>query len=411
MINTIKMNDFMTYLGVNDRDTALFENQWPLPYGISYNAYLIQDEKTCLMDTVKSTEINQFLSILQASLNGKDLDYIVVHHVEPDHSSGLTVVRSLYPQAKLVGNAKTFDLLESFYHIDEADRIVVDEGDTLSLGSKTLTFYKTPMVHWPESMVSYLEEDAILFSQDIFGTYGALEGAIFDDEVSRRSHYAEEAARYYVNIVSKYNKMAGKALEKLGGLEIQMICPDHGPVWRSKPEEMLALYNNLTQFKVESSVTIVYGSMYGNTQSAAELVARTLAEEGIRDIKMYDVSKTDHSYIQTECWKSRGIILGACTYDRKLFPPMKNLCGLLDENKMQNHILGIFGNYSWASGGLEGLQAFAEGQKGYELVEPQPNIHSSLDDSVTEELIAMAKAVAAGVKAHQDEDQSTSFAL
>ncbi|WP_019133920.1 FprA family A-type flavoprotein [Kallipyga massiliensis] len=411
MISAIPINDYLTYLGVNDRDTQLFENQWPLPYGVSYNAFLIKDEKNCLMDTVKVTEVDQFLACLKDGLDGGDLDYIVVHHVEPDHSSALSIVRALYPKAKLVGNKKTFEFLKNFYQIDDEDQIVVDDGESLNLGKRTLTFYKTPMVHWPESMVSFIEEDGILFSQDIFGTYGALDGAIFDDEVSRRSHYAEETARYYVNIVSKYNMMAGNALKKLGGLDIRMICPDHGPIWREKPADVLKLYQNLTEFKVESSITIVYGSMYGNTQAMAEIVARELAEEGIKDIKLFDVSKTDASTIQTECWKSRGIILGSCTYDKKLFPPMKHLVGLLDENKMKNHVLGIFGNYSWASGAMEDLQKFADAQKGYEVIDIQPNIKSSANEEDQEALKEMARAVAKAVKKHEEEDTKTSFTL
>lgn len=411
MITSIKVNDYLTYLGVNDRETQLFENQWPLPHGISYNAYLIKDGKNCLMDTVKVTEVDQFLSALQDGLDGRDLDYIVVHHVEPDHSSSLSIVRSLYPKAKLVGNKKTFDLLKNFYQIDDAEKIVVDDGDSLDLGERKLTFYKTPMVHWPESMVSFIESDGVLFSQDIFGTYGALDGAIFDDEMSDWPQYADDSARYYVNIVSKYNAMAGNALKKLGGLDIKMICPDHGIIWRSQPEKVIQLYKDLTDFKVETSVTVVYGSMYGNTRAMAEIVARELAKEGIEKIKIFDVSKTNASYIQTECWKSRGIILGSCTYDKKLFPPMKHLTGLLDENKMKNHVLGIFGNYSWASGALEGLKDFAEAQKGYEVIEPQPNIQSSAKAEDRKALKEMARAVAEAVKAHAEEDSETSFAL
>lgn len=412
MLHSAKITDDLMYIGVNDRQTALFENQWPLPSGISYNSYLMLDEKTCLMDAVKITEVEGMLENLKNSLNGRPLDYIVVHHVEPDHSSSLDILMMLYPDAKLVGNKKTFSFLKNFYGIDQADHVLVDDGDVLDLGKHKLAFYKTPMVHWPESMVSFDTTDGILFSQDIFGSYGALEGPLFDDEISRWDHYSDEAVRYYVNIVSKYSMMALRALDKLSGLDIKMICPDHGPVWRSHPEEILKLYKTLASSKVDQSVTVIYGSMYGNTENMADCLVRELSIQGIKDVKLFDVSKTHFSYLEAECWKSRGIVLGSCSYDSDLFPPMQAFVNHLDKNKLKNHVLGIFGNYSWSGGGLKGLKAFAEKQKGMEVIEdPQPDALSGPKAEDFAQLKLLAEKVADAVKAHAEEDEKTSFKL
>lgn len=412
MLHSVKITDALTYIGVNDRETQLFENQWPLPSGISYNAYLLNDEKTCLMDTVKTGEVDGLLENLKETLKGRDLDYIIVHHVEPDHSSSLDIVMGLYPNAKLVGNKKTFAFLKNFYDIDQEDHVVVNDGDVLDLGKHKLTFYKTPMVHWPESMVSFESTKGILFSQDIFGTYGALEGPVFDDEISRWEHYSSEAVRYYVNIVAKYSAMAKRSLDKLSNLDIKIICPDHGPVWRTNPEGILNLYQTLSSCKVDSSVTVVYGSMYGNTENMADYLVRELSKQGIKDVKLFDVSKTHFSYLEAECWKSRGIVLGSCSYDSDLFPPMQAFVNHLDKNKLKNHVLGIFGNYSWSGGGLKGLQAFAEKQKGMEVIEDvQPDANSGPTDKDYEDIKLLAQKVADAVKSYAEEDSKTSFRL
>lgn len=359
---SVQINDYLHYIGVNDRETSLFENQWPLDNGVAYNSYLITDEKTALLDTVKITKVDVFVEKLEEALEGRPLDYLVIHHMEPDHSSSIEFIRKLYPDVKLVGNKKTVEFLEGFYNIHDENILVVKEGDTLSLGVHELTFYMTPMVHWPESMVSYEKNSKILFSQDIFGGFGALDGPIFDDEINWQN-FANETARYYANIVGKYSKQAQKALAKLDGLDIQMICPVHGPVWRSNPDRILNLYKRLAHWNVEEGVVIAYGSMYGNTERMAETIARELAVQGIKNVRIFDVSKTHSSYIQTEMWRYRGIILGSCTYNNSLFPPMKNLVGILEENKMQNHTIGIFGSYSWSGGAVKALNEFADSQK------------------------------------------------
>lgn len=389
---TVQINDFLYYIGVNDRDTSLFENQWPLDNGVSYNSYLVKAEKTALMDTVKITKVDQFAEKLDEALDHRDLDYIVIHHMEPDHSGSIDIIRSLYPNAQLVGNKKTAEFLTSFYGIQPEEVQVVGNGDSLDLGDRKLTFYTTPMVHWPESMVSFEEESGILFSQDIFGGFGALDGPIFDDEINW-SYFANETSRYYTNIVGKYSKQAQNALKKLGGLDIKMICPVHGPVWRSHPETIIDMYDRLSSHKVEEGVVIAYGSMYGNTAQMAETIARQLAVEGIKNVKIFDVSKTHTSYIQNEMWKYRGIILGSCTYNNALFPPMKNLVGILEENKMENHVIGIFGSYSWSGGAVKGLKEFADSQK-FDQLETVVEMKSAPNAEILQQCQQLAKEMA-----------------
>lgn len=398
---SVKINDVLSYIGVNDRETRLFEQQWPLDRGVTYNSYIYVDKKTCLLDCVKVNRIESFVAKLQETLNGRDLDYIVAQHVEPDHSSALPLILSLYPQAKIVGNKKTFTFLENFYGISADNHIVVKEGDSLDLGDHRLTFYMTPMVHWPESMVSYDDRDGILFSQDIFGGFGALDGPIFDDEISRWHYHANETARYYVNIVGKYSAMAEKAMDKLGGLTINMICPTHGPIWRSHPDMIMGLYQRLARQEVSDGVCIAYGSMYGNTERMAEIAARALAANGVKNVRVFDVSKTHTSFIQTEMWLTRGMLLGSCTYNIALFPPMKNLISILDENRMKNHTLGIFGNYSWSGGAVKELKAFAEKQN-FELLEPIVEAQSSPSAEDVEGLEALAKNMADNLRAHAE---------
>lgn len=363
---SVKITDNLHYIGVNDRETHLFENMWPLDNGISYNSYLINGEKTALLDTVKITKVDNLLSKLTGILGDRKLDYLVIHHMEPDHSGSIKSVVDMYPDVTLVGNKKTKDFLEAFYGINTSF-LEVKEGDTLDLGDRKLTFYMTPMVHWPESMVSYDDKDKILFSQDAFGGFGALDGPIFDDEINW-DFYESETRRYYSNIVGKHSKQVQAAIKKLAGLDISMICPVHGPVWRSKPEKIIELYDKWSKYDTDEGVVIVYGTMYGNTAIMAETIARVLAEEGIKDIKMYDVSKTHVSHIVNEVWKYKGLILGSCTYNNGLFPPMKHLVNVIQMNNMRNHILGVFGSYSWSGGAVKSLKGFAENCE-YDFIE------------------------------------------
>ena len=398
----VEINDFLHYIGVNDRSTTLFENQWPLDNGVSYNAYLIHGEKTALLDTVKVTTVDRFIDKLEEALGGKPLDYLVIHHMEPDHSGGIDFILERYPNVTLVGNKKTMEFLQAFYEIDVDRALVVKEGDVLDLGGRELKFFMTPMVHWPESMVSFEPKSGILFSQDIFGGFGALDGPIFDDEIEWQN-FANETSRYYTNIVGKYSRQAQSALKKLEALDITMICPVHGPVWRSNPDKIFNLYKNLATWQVQEGVVIAYGSMYGNTERMAETIARELAVQGIRNVRIFDVSKTHTSYIQNEMWKYRGIILGSCTYNNSLFPPMKNLISILEENKMQNHTIGLFGSYSWSGGALKALEAFAETQK-FERIETEVEARCAATPEDLEKCKQLAREMAADLMARRLED-------
>lgn len=374
------------YIGVNDRESALFENMWPLYNGVTYNSYLVVDEKTALMDTVKINKVDDFLAKLEDGLAGKELDYLIIHHMEPDHSSSIETVMNKYPNLKLVGNKKTIDMLKEFYGIDNPDKILeVNEGYELCLGTRTLKFIMTPMVHWPESMVSYEKKDKILFSQDAFGGFGALNGPIFDDEINW-SYYESETRRYYSNIIGKHSKQVQAVLKKLENLEIKMICPVHGPVWRTNPDKIMAEYKKWANYETEEGVVIVYGSMYGNTTTMADTIARHLAEEGIKNVRMHDVSKTHASYIINDIWKYKGLILGSCSYNNGLFPPMANLINLIKMNNIKSHILGIFGSYSWSGGGVKTLKAFAE-ESDYDFID---HIVESKSSPKTEDLASLA---------------------
>lgn len=355
---SVKINDFLYYIGVNDRQTQLFENQWPLERGVSYNSYVIKSTKTALLDTVKITKVDDFVTKLKEVLEGRDLDYLVIHHMEPDHSGAIETIIDLYPNVKLVGNKKTFELLENFYDVKD-NLVLVDDFDTLDLGEVSLKFVKTPMVHWPESMVSYEEKSGILFSQDAFGGFGALDGTIFDDEINW-DLYKSETRRYYSNIVGKFSKQVQAALKKLADFKINMVCPVHGPVWRENPDKIIECYDKWSKQETQDGAVIVYGTMYGNTEMMAEAIARRLAERGVKNIKMFDVSKTHKSYILNEIWEYKALILGSCTYNNDLFPLMSDLVNVLKMNKLQNRVVAVFGSYSWSGGALKALKEFRD---------------------------------------------------
>lgn len=395
MSNTLSVNvtKDIFYIGVNDRETALFENMWPLDNGVTYNSYLMVDEQTALLDTVKINKVDDFLAKLEDALDGKTLDYLVIHHMEPDHSSSIETVMNKYPNLKLVGNKKTKEMLKEFYGIDDEEKIMeVKEGDILCLGKKYLKFIMTPMVHWPESMVSYETTDKVLFSQDAFGGFGALNGPIFDDEINW-SYYESETRRYYSNIIGKHSKQVQGVLKKLEGLEIKMICPVHGPVWRTNPDKIIQEYSKWANYQTEDGVVIVYGSMYGNTATMADTIARHLAEEGIKNVKMYDVSKTHASYIINDIWKYKGLILGSCSYNNGLFPPMSNLVNLIKMNNIKSHILGVFGSYSWSGGGVKMLKAFAD-ESDYDFIDHIVESKSSPKIEELQSLSILAKEMA-----------------
>ena len=366
-----KLSERIYWTGVYDRRKHLFENMWPLPEGVSYNSYLIKDEKCALMDTVESGSDRSYLDWLADTLEGRPLDYLVIHHMELDHSGEIENLIRQYPDVRIVGNAKTFRVLEAYFG-KLPNLVEVKDGDTLSLGYHNLKFVFTPWVHWPETMMSYDTTDGVLFSGDAFGMFGATDGGVFDDQVDF-ARYESEMRRYYSNIVGKYSGMVQKALAKLSSARIGAICPLHGLVWRSDPARVIGLYDRWSRYEADDAAVVIYASMYGNTAQMADHVARRIAEAGVRDIRVYDVSKTHVSYLISEIWRCRGVLLGSCAYNTQMFPPMENLNRELLHAGRKERLLGVFGTYSWNGGGVKNLNAFAE-QIGWETVAPSAEI-------------------------------------
>ena len=349
------------YVGVNDRQKALFENMWPLPYGVSYNAYLIVDEKTVLVDTVDVCYSDLFLKKVADALQGRTLDYLIVNHMEPDHAGSIRLLRQQYPGVKIVGNTKTFGMLAGFHGITDG-LYEVKEGDTLNTGTHQLCFYMAPMVHWPEVMVTYDATDKILFSADAFGTYGTLDGAVVDKDMDC-SHYWDEMVRYYANIVGKYGNPVQRALQKLSALEIKMICSTHGPVWQEHVAKAVGIYDRLSRYEAEEGVVILYGSMYGHTEQMAEVIASALADQGVKRIVMHNVSKTPASCILADVFRYKGIIVGSPTYSNQLFPEVEAVLSKIELREVKNRLFGYFGSFSWAGAAVKRLAAFGEKMK------------------------------------------------
>ena len=368
MFNKVFVSDRVFWIGVNDRRKNLFENIWPLPEGVSYNSYIIVDEKTALIDTVDVTAGKCFLDTVEKYLDGKTLDYLVINHIEPDHSGEIASILKKYPAVKILGNAATKRIFEAYFG-ETANFEDVSKGAVIKLGYHELSFVMTPWVHWPETMMTVDLTEKIVFSGDAFGTFGTLNGGIFDDEVNF-DFYHDEALRYYSNIVGKYSCMVQKAIGKLAGMEIRCICPTHGPVWRKDPSKIIDLYDKWSRYEAEDGLLIIFASMYGNTEMIADYIARKCAEKGTRNIRIHDVSKTHISYLIRDAWKYRNIILGSCAYNTGMFPLIDHLCCELQHLGLQNRRLGIFGSFSWNGGGVKNLVKFAENIKWKMIAEP-----------------------------------------
>lgn len=374
MLGKIQVTDGVYWLGVNDRRKHLFENIWPLPNGVAYNSYLIVDEKCALLDTVEMGTDGRYLEWIESILDGRELDYLIINHMEPDHSGEIGSILRRFPNVKIIGNGKTFRILEAYYGVTD-NLMEMCDGSELSLGRHNLKFVYTPWVHWPETMMTYETTERILFSADAFGTFGTLDGGIFDDEIDM-NYYIDEMRRYYSNIVGKYSNMVQKAICKLNVVTINKICPLHGPVWRTDPCHVLDLYNRWSKYEAEDGVVVIYASMYGNTAEVADYIARKLAEQGVKKIRVHDVSKTHISYLINDIWRYKGVILGSCAYNTQMFPLMENLTREIEHMGVKNKTLGLFGSYSWNGGGVKNLQTFAE-TIGWELVSEPVDIFGS----------------------------------
>ncbi len=380
------------WTGVNDRRKELFENIWPLPKGVSYNSYLIRDEKCVLMDTVENGSDASYLDWITETLEGRALDYLVVHHMELDHAGEIENLLNRYPEVKIIGNNKTFKVLQAYYG-ELPNLVEVKDGEELKIGYHTLKFVFTPWVHWPETMMTYEMTDGLLFSGDAFGMFGTLDGGVFDDQVNFDVHESE-MRRYYSNIVGKYSSMVQKALAKLSGVKVNTICPLHGLVWRSDPARVIGLYDRWSRQEAEDGVVVIYASMYGNTARMADYIAFKMAQQGVKKIQVFDVSKTHISYLINEIWNYKGVILGSCAYNTQMFPLMHQLTHELLCMGVKNKYLGIFGTYSWNGGGVRNLDLFAQ-EIGWERVAPSAEILGRPTAAKYEACDVLAEAMAA----------------
>lgn len=395
MYCTRKLTDSVVWVGGNDRRLALFENLFPIPRGVSYNAYLILDEKTALIDTVDSSISQQFFENVSHALSGRQLDYLIVNHMEPDHCANIQDLALRYPNLKIVGNAKTMALIGQFYHMDlEGRTIIVKENDTLSLGAHTLRFYFSPMVHWPEVMMTYEEKEKLLFSADAFGSFGALNGNIFNDEVAFDRDWLADARRYYTNIVGKYGPQVQAAIKKLAGVDLQMVCPLHGPIWRSNLDYLLDKYDHWSRYEPEESrIVLLYGSMYGDTENAVNILASSLAESGVKDIAVYDVSSVHVSTLIAEIFRSSHIILAAPTYNAGIYPAMLNLLHDMKALNLRNRTVGLIENGSWAPSCAKQMAALLDEMKNMQILEPVVTVKSAMKEDTLSQLNKLKDAI------------------
>lgn len=358
MYKPVQISDGIYWIGVNDRRTHLFENIWPIPKGISYNSYFIDDEKTAISDTVEISRMNDFFEKIDMLLQGRKLDYLIVNHLEPDHAGAISNTLIRYPEVQIVGNKKTIKILSDLYGL-EVNHLIINNKDTLSLGKHNLTFFLTPMLHWPETMMTWDQTSKILFSGDAFGSYGTLDGGIIDEELHFH-FYEDEIRRYYSNIVGKYWNPVKKALEMLNDIDISHIASTHGPVWKRDIDKMTGYYKKWSSFEADPGAVIVFGSMYGHTEKMAEAIGRALNEQGIREVIIHDSSKTHLSYVISDIFKYRGLALGSSAYNGTIFPPMGHLLDKIVNTGVKNRILGIFGSATWGGGGVKAISEFAE---------------------------------------------------
>lgn len=391
----INVTDKIYWIGVNDRRKNLFENIWPLPNGVSYNCYLIKDEKTALLDTVEMGTDSLFLSNVEEILDGRHLDYLIINHMELDHAGEIGDIVRRYPNVQIVGNVKTFKILEGYYGITQ-NLVEMCDGAELDLGHHHLKFIHTPWVHWPETMATLDTTDRVLFSADAFGAFGTLDGAVFDDQMDV-TKYEDEMRRYYSNIVGKYSNMVQKAFAKLPVKDVKVICPLHGPVWRKDPMYVINKYDQWSKYEAQEGVVIIYASMYGNTQHVADYIALKLAQEGVKNIKVHDVSKTHISYLISDIWKYKGVILGSCAYNTQMFPLMENLTRELEHMGVKNKKLGLFGSYSWNGGGVRNLQCFSQ-NIGWDMVAEAVDIFGTPTAEKLQACDSIAKAMAQAIK-------------
>ena len=394
MNNIQPINQDLIYVGVSDRRTALFENVYPIPRGVSYNSYVLLDKKTALLDTADVTVSEQFFENVSAALGGRPLDYLIVNHMEPDHAALIAPLLLRYPQATVVCTAKAAQMMEQFPGTQASRLQTVKEGDTLSLGRHNLVFTMAPMVHWPEVMMTYDQTDKVLFSADAFGTFGALSGNLYADEVNFETEWLDDARRYYINIVGKYGQPVQTVLKKAAALDIKMICPLHGPVWRSNLEWFIGKHDVWSRYEPEEKgVIIIYGSIYGHTESAALRLGTLLGQRGVKGIKAYDASRTRVSELVAECFRASHIVLASSTYNNGIFTPMENLLADLKAHDWKRRSVALIENGTWAATSGKLMRAELEQMKEITILGETVSLKSAATPAQEGQLAALADEI------------------
>ena len=394
-----KVTEDLYWVGANDHRLNLFENIHPISRGVSYNSYLLMDKKTVLFDTVDWSVCRQFLENIEAVLGGRSLDYLVINHMEPDHAASLEEVLLRYPKVKVISTEKAFMLMHQFGFDVEERKEVVKEGDEKSFGKHVVTFVSAPMVHWPEAMVTFDKTNGVLFAADAFGSFGALDGKLFNDEVNFDRDWIDEARRYYTNIVGKYGPHVQALLKKAAGIDIKIICPLHGPVWRSNLGYFIDKYDKWSRYEPEEKgVMIVYASMYGNTESAATVLASRLVEKGITNVVMYDVSNTHVSQLISETFKYSHIVLASVTYNLGIYPLMHNYLMDMKALNVQNRTVAIVENGSWACKSGDLMAEFLVGMKQMSVLNERLTVVSSLSEEKVDEMEVLIDGIVDSMK-------------
>lgn len=394
-----KVTEDLYWVGGNDRRLALFENIHPIPRGVSYNSYLLLDKKTVLFDTVDWSICRQFLENVQAVLNGRPLDYLVINHMEPDHGASIEEIILRYPDVKIISTEKSFLLMRQFGFKIDGRIEEVGDGDTKSFGKHEVTFVAAPMVHWPEAMVTFDTTNGVLFSADAFGSFGALDGKLFNDEVNFERDWIDDARRYYTNIVGKYGTHVQALLKKASGLDIKMICPLHGLVWRTDLGYFIDKYDKWSRYEPEEkAVMIVYASMYGNTESAATSLATKFVEKGMKNVVMYDVSSTHVSQLISETFRVSHVILASVTYNLGIYPPMHNYIMDMKALNLQKRTLAIIENGSWACKSGDLMGEFLDGMKEMTVIEEKVSLVSSMNENNVIDMDSLVESIIESMK-------------
>lgn len=389
---TTQIIEDVYYVGVNDRNKHRFEGLWPLPNGVSYNSYIVADDKVALIDTVEVDFFTQFLENIHEAIGKRPIDYLIINHMEPDHSGSIALIKKYYPNVQIVGNKKTLDMLKGFYGVTN-DVFEIKNGGTLNLGHHNLEFVLIPMVHWPETMVTLDREHKIAFTGDAFGCFGALNGGIIDEHINCDAFWLE-MVRYYSNIVGKYGVPVQSALKKLTGVELNYICSTHGPVWHEYINKVIGMYDKMSKYETEPGLVICYGTMYGNTERMAEIIATAASHEGVKNIVLYNISKTHHSYILRDIFRYNGLIVGAPTYNNGLYHEMEVLLSEIANKDIKHHLIGWYGSHCWASKAVAKIEEWNNNRLHFEAVGEPVDMKQAITPDVRQKCEALGRAMA-----------------